>query len=213
MVDSDRVRALFAMSSCFALVVSQSGDSVAYRLDGADGLTLQVVSVASDRRRELAVGLPPSDAPLYWLPDGDRLACYGHSAGGEAALRQAFRRPRRVDRRRRLGGAVRPRVGDRGRNQPLGWSREVLPDFAEDPDTWHELSPASHAEGLDAALVALYGRRDPVVPVDHGRRLVETVADDAPLEYHEFDAGHGGDLDTDVAVWTTIVDFLDRHCR
>ena len=98
-------------------------------------------------------------------------------------------------------------------NQPLGWSREVLPDFAEDPDTWHELSPASHAKGLDAALVALYGRRDPVVPVDHGRRLLETVADDAPLEYHEFDAGHGGDLDTDVAVWTTIVDFLDRHCR
>ncbi|PSQ03038.1 hypothetical protein BRC92_07695 [Halobacteriales archaeon QS_4_69_31] len=76
MVDSDRVRALFGVSSCFAPAVSPSGDAVAYRLDGADGLTLQVVSVASDRRRELAVGLPPLDAPLYWLPDGDSVACY-----------------------------------------------------------------------------------------------------------------------------------------
>ena len=213
MVDSDRVRALFAMSSCFALAVSPSGDAVAYRLDGADGLTLQVVSVASDRRRELAVDLPPPDAPLYWLPDGDRLACYGHSAGGEAALRQAFRHPDVWTAVVDWAGPFDLVWGIEDGNQPLGWSREVLPDFAEDPDTWHELSPASHAEGLDAALVALYGRRDPVVPVDHGRRLLETVADDAPLEYHEFDAGHGGDLDTDVAVWTTIVDFLDRHCR
>jgi len=95
---------------------------------------------------------------------------------------------------------------------PAGYVAD-LPDYEADPDLWHERSPATHADGLDVPLLAMYGRRDSAVPLEHGRRLLDAVPDDAPLEYHEFDAGHGasGEFGLRVAVWATILEFLDRR--
>jgi dipeptidyl aminopeptidase/acylaminoacyl peptidase len=143
--------------------------------------------------------------------DGDRVGVYGHSDGGEAALRQAFRYPGVWDAVVAWAGRF-DLVGTRETDTGLPSAKLAqLPDYDEDPETWETYSPATHADRLDVPLLALYGRRDPIIPVANGRWLLETVPDDAPLEYHELDAGHVGDIGDDVTVWTTTLEFLDRR--
>jgi len=151
-----------------------------------------------------------------WVADrprvaGDRVAFYGHSYGGEAALRQAFRHPEPWAAVVAWAGPYDLVWGVEEGDLPLPWKRDAFPEYEADPETWREASPAAHADGLDVPLLALYGRRDPLIDPAHGRRLVEDLPDDAPIEYHEFAAGHGGDPDTDVTVWTAIHEFLDRR--
>lgn len=145
-----------------------------------------------------------------WV-DGDRLALYGGSSGGEGALRQAFRHPEVWTVVVAWAGPFDLVWGLEEGNLPLPGRDSVLPDFEDDPEVWRDLSPATHADGLDVPLLAMYGRQDPFFSIEQGRRLLEAVPDDAPLEYHEFDTGHGGDIDGDTAVWTTILDFLERN--
>lgn len=143
--------------------------------------------------------------------DGERVAFYGHSYGGEAALRQAFRHPDVWTAVVDWAGTFDLVWGLEEGALPLPWKASAFPDYDEDPETWREASPASHADDLDVPLLIAHGRRDPVISVEQSRRVRTAVDDDAPLEYHEFDTGHGGDLDGDTAVWTTILEFLERR--
>ncbi|PSQ01673.1 hypothetical protein BRC95_11825 [Halobacteriales archaeon QS_5_68_33] len=166
--------------------------------------------LAQDAHREYAAaGAWLADRPDV---DGERLAFYGHSSGGEAALRQAFRHPDAWAAVVDWAGFFDMVWAAEAGELPAGYVAD-LPDYEADPDLWRERSPATHADGLDVPLLAMYGRRDSAVPLEHSRRLLDAVPDDAPLEYHEFDAGHGtsGEFDVRVAVWATILEFLDRR--
>jgi len=167
-------------------------------------------SLAQDAHREYAAaGAWLADRPDV---DGERIAFYGHSSGGEAALRQAFRHPDAWTAVADWAGFFDMVWAAEAGELPAGYVAD-LPDYEADPDLWHERSPATHADGLDVPLLTMYGRRDSAVPLEHGRRLLDAVPDDAPLEYHEFDAGHGasGEFGLRVAVWATILEFLDRR--
>ncbi|MFB6146128.1 MAG: prolyl oligopeptidase family serine peptidase [Halobacteriaceae archaeon] len=156
-------------------------------------------------------------AAARWLAERDdiredAIAFYGHSAGGKAALGQAFRHPEVWSAVVAWAGAfdLEWEVTERG-DPTVDTPTEPKPPYDEAPAVWGEASPATYADSLSVHLCAIYGRRDPLVPIGHGRRLVDTVPDDAPLEYHEFDTGHGGAIADDVAVWRTILEFLDRR--
>lgn len=144
---------------------------------------------------------------------GDAVAFYGHSAGGKAALGQAFRHPEAWSAVVAWAGAfdLEWEVTEHG-DPTLNTPTEPKPPYDEAPEVWRETSPATYADSLAVPLCAIYGRRDPLIPIGHGRRLLDAVPDDAPLDYHEFDTGHGGAIADDVAVWWTILEFLDRRC-
>lgn len=145
--------------------------------------------------------------------DGDRVAFYGRSAGGEAALIQAFRHPE-------VWTAVINWVG----RFDLIWAvesdhldsvrmNEAFPSYEDNPDAWHHANPATYADNLSIPLLAVYGRSDETVPITHGRKLLKAVSDDAPLDYSEFNVGHGVTLDGKVSSWNVILEFLERHLR
>lgn len=141
------------------------------------------------------------------------VAFYGHSAGGTAALHQAFQHPTVWTAVVAWAGVFdKVWAGESGTTTHTVATSDV-PAYEDAPDVWQAESPATYAETLAVPLCALYGRHDSLVPLEHGRRLRNTVPTDAPLEYHEFNAGHGEDHETKVAVWLTVLAFLSRQMR
>lgn len=138
---------------------------------------------------------------------------YGRSAGGEAALIQAFRHPE-------VWAAVIDWVGrfdliwavESGHLDPVRMN-EAFPSYEVDPDAWHDANPATYADDLTVPLLATYGRFDQTVPVAHGRKLLEAVPDNAPLEYHEFNVGHGVTLAGRISTWNVVLEFLERQFK
>jgi dipeptidyl aminopeptidase/acylaminoacyl peptidase len=96
------------------------------------------------------------------------------------------------------------------------WSLVGPLETEQDRARYHERSPVAWIDTIISPLLLLHGDADPVVPVEHSRRLVASLeALGAPIEYHEFAGeGHGWrdpsvrrlDLELSVA-------FLDRICR
>lgn len=129
--------------------------------------------------------------------DPEKIAIYGHSYGGYAALMALARTPRKF-----AAGISAMGVTDlallvdsfRGDPQKLAWWIHFAGD-TNDPAEHRELkrhSPITVAEHIERPLLMFHGARDSTVPRKHfDRLLAELRKGDAPLDYLVFpDEGH-----------------------
>ena len=85
--------------------------------------------------------------------------------------------------------------------------------ITEIPDVYQDASALSHIDEESAPFLVVHGAQDPVVPVEHSRRLVAVLRQEGiEVDYVELpDAGH------DVFGWDRVgprvLSFLDRHLK
>lgn len=151
-----------------------------------------------------------------WI-DPKRIAVYGGSYGGFAALSCATRLPE-------YWAAAVSVVGPSNlvtfaKSVPPSWKR-FMKDWVGDPDADREMllrrSPISYVERMRAPLLVLQGAKDPRVVKAESDQMVDRLkARGVAVEYHVFDdEGHGFmKKRNQVRGWKLIADFLLRHLR
>ena len=151
-----------------------------------------------------------------WI-DAKRIAVYGGSYGGFAALSCATRLPE-------YWAAAVSVVGPSNlvtfaKSVPPSWKR-FMKDWVGDPDEDREMllrrSPISYVERMRAPLLVLQGAKDPRVVKAESDQMVDRLkARGVAVEYHVFDdEGHGFmKKRNQVRGWNLIAEFLLRHLR
>ncbi len=123
--------------------------------------------------------------------DGARAIAHGRSLGGGVMCGLAARRP--------LRGLV---LESTFRSVKVIARRFMLPGiFVADP-----FDNEAAVRGFDGPIVVLHGRRDEIIPFDHGRTLAERAAD---AELVEFASGHN-DLPDGERYWAAIDRLIER---
>ena len=71
-------------------------------------------------------------------------------------------------------------------DQTLNWFHWAIGDPGKDEERFYETSPINHVEKIQAPLLIVHGVFDPIVPVEHARRLVGKLKSAGKeFEYHE----------------------------
>ncbi|GAA1579323.1 S9 family peptidase [Actinomadura kijaniata] len=149
--------------------------------------------------------------------DPQRLAAYGGSYGGFAALSCLARLPYRWAAGVSICGPT--NLVTLAQDAPPTWRTYVDTVLGNpDADAQHLLSrsPITHADAIDAPLLILQGARDPRVPRAESDSLVERLrARGVKVRYEVFpDEGHGFTIPTnEVRAYTQTADFLLTHLR
>lgn len=131
--------------------------------------------------------------------DFEKIGMLGHSMGGDIALDIAVTYPELVD----AFVLYAPASGDAWKNFDR-WKREepyaektlnTFGSYADDPDTWDELSASGYLENLSAPMLVFHGEKDDVVPVEWSDSLVRNLEEKEkeiryviyPEEDHQFE--------------------------
>ncbi|MFI6517902.1 prolyl oligopeptidase family serine peptidase [Spirillospora sp. NPDC050679] len=149
--------------------------------------------------------------------DAGRLAAFGGSYGGFAALSCLARLPYPWAAGVSICGPT--NLVTLAQDAPPTWRHYVDTVLGNpDADAEHLLSrsPIAHADSIDAPLLVLQGARDPRVPRAESDSLVERLrARGVAVEYHVFpDEGHGFTTPAnEIRAYTQAADFLIAHLR
>ncbi len=129
--------------------------------------------------------------------DPEKVAIYGHSYGGYAALMALARTPRKFAAGiSAMGATDLALLVDSFRDHPqrLAWWIHFAGDPYDLADyrDLKEHSPITHAEHIERPLLMFHGARDSRVSKEHSDRLVAKLREKGvPVEYQEFpDEGH-----------------------
>ena len=129
--------------------------------------------------------------------DPERIAIYGHSYGGYAALMGLALTPGKFAAGISINGVTDLALlvdGFRAHPEKLGWWLHFAGDTHDIADyrEMKQYSPVTHASRIRRPLLILHGARDSTVPKEHfDRLLAELRKGDAPLDYLVFpDEGH-----------------------
>jgi dipeptidyl aminopeptidase/acylaminoacyl peptidase len=147
----------------------------------------------------------------------DRVAVYGMSYGGFAALSCMTRLPRRWAAGVSVCGPS--NLDTLARSMPADWAGTVAAMFGDvsDPDDARELrrrSPLSYASQISAPLLVIQGATDPRVPQAEADQIVAAArANGADVRYEVFaDEGHGfTSRQNYIKAHTVIAEFLLQH--
>ena len=151
--------------------------------------------------------------------DPDRVAVYGISYGGFAALTCMTRLPGRWAAGVSVCGPS--NLDTLARSMPPDWAGTVAAMFGDvnDPDDRRELrrrSPLSYASQISAPLLVIQGATDPRVPQGEADQIVAAArANGADVRYEVFaDEGHGfTSRQNHIKAHTVITEFLLEHLR
>lgn len=158
--------------------------NISYRLLGGPGGDNRWPSQIDDVQR--AVRWVRANAGRYGV-DPDRIAAYGHSAGGHLAAMLGVR-DTRDDTDPELAGmssrvnAVIDLAGDMDLTipYPQAMDREIVVDLMggtidEVPDAYRDASPLSWVDAETVPFLIVHGTRDDVNPVEHARRMADAL--------------------------------------
>jgi dipeptidyl aminopeptidase/acylaminoacyl peptidase len=151
---------------------------------------------------------------LDWV-DATRLAVFGKSYGGFAALSCVSRLPDLWAAGVSVCGPA--NLETLARSMPPEWATTVYSMFGDPDETAAELrarSPVSYAGQIIAPLLVVQGATDPRVPKAEADQIVDRArANDVNVTYMVFpDEGHGfTSRDNDLRAYTAVAEFLVRH--
>jgi dipeptidyl aminopeptidase/acylaminoacyl peptidase len=151
--------------------------------------------------------------------DPDRVAVYGMSYGGFAALSCMTRLPGRWAAGVSVCGPS--NLETLARSMPPDWAGAVAAMFGDvgDPEDVRDLrrrSPLSYASQISAPLLVIQGATDPRVPQAEADQIVAAArANGADVRYEVFaDEGHGfTSRQNHIKAHTVITEFLREHLR
>ena len=152
--------------------------------------------------------------------DPKKIAIFGFSYGGYAALMGAVRKPQIY--RCAVAGAAPADLmkmmdfeAKEGTDSPgyLYWAR-TMGDPATDAAMLRAASPALKVDAIDIPILIVQGDEDYIVPVEQGRLMAKALAKAGkPHEYWEIEGeGHGGfERDVELKYLTRVIDFIAKH--
>jgi dipeptidyl aminopeptidase/acylaminoacyl peptidase len=152
--------------------------------------------------------------------DPAKIAIFGGSYGGYAALMGAMRKPQLY--RCAVAFAAPSDLmkmmdyeAEEGKDSPgyVYWAR-TMGDPATDAAMLRAASPALHADAIDIPVLVIHGDEDFIVPVEQGRLMDKALAKAGKVhEYMEIEGGgHGGwAWDVERKYLTRVVEFLGKH--
>lgn len=152
--------------------------------------------------------------------DPKKIAIFGFSYGGYAALMGAVRKPQLY--RCAVAGAgpadlikMMEYEAKEGADSPayLYWAK-TIGDPATDADMLRAASPALQVAAIDIPVLVIHGSEDTIVPVEQGRLMDKALTKAGKVhEYMEIDGeGHGGwDLEVERKYMTRVIDFIGRY--
>jgi dipeptidyl aminopeptidase/acylaminoacyl peptidase len=151
------------------------------------------------------------------IADPNRLAIYGASYGGYAALAGVTFTPELYRCAINYVGVTDLAILNRQTWQ-YHRDREIQAYYQHwmdnDPKTMRERSPVHHVERIRVPTLHAYGENDPRVDIQHWTRLrAQLDRHGKPYEYLRLeDEGHGFDRSANrIRFYSTMVAFLDRH--
>ncbi|WP_271066917.1 S9 family peptidase [Caulobacter sp. NIBR1757] len=151
--------------------------------------------------------------------DPKKIAIFGFSYGGYAALMGAVRKPQIY--RCAVAGAAPADLmkmmdfeAKEGTDSPgyLYWAR-TMGDPNTDAAMLRAASPALQVDAIDIPILIVQGDEDYIVPVEQGRLMAKALAKAGkPHEYWEIEGeGHGGfERDVELKYLTRVIDFIAR---
>lgn len=151
---------------------------------------------------------------LDWV-DAGRLAVFGKSYGGFAALSCVSRLPDLWAAGVSVCGPA--NLETLARSMPPEWATTVYTMFGDPDETAAELrerSPVSYAGQITAPLLVVQGATDPRVPKAEADQIVDVArANGVDVTYVVFpDEGHGfNSRDNDLRAYTAVAEFFVRH--
>jgi len=152
--------------------------------------------------------------------DPKKIAIFGFSYGGYAALMGAVRKPQLY--RCAVAGAAPADLmklmefeAKEGKDSPdyLYWAT-TIGDPATDAAMLRAASPALQVDAIDIPVLIIQGDEDYIVPVEQGRLMARAMAKAGrPHEYWEIEGeGHGGfEPDLERKYLTRVIDFIGKH--
>ncbi len=152
--------------------------------------------------------------------DPKKIAIFGFSYGGYAALMGAVRKPQLY--RCAVAGAAPADLmklmefeAKEGTDSPgyLYWAK-TIGDPATDAAMLRAASPALQVDAIDIPVLIIQGDEDYIVPVEQGRLMAKAMAKAGkPHEYWEIEGGgHGGfEADLERKYLTRVIDFIGKH--
>jgi dipeptidyl aminopeptidase/acylaminoacyl peptidase len=152
--------------------------------------------------------------------DPRKIAIFGFSYGGYAALMGAVRKPQLY--RCAVAGAgpadlikMMEYEAKEGTDSPayLYWAK-TIGDPVADAAMLRAASPALQVAAIDIPVLVIHGSEDSIVPVEQGRLMDKALTRAGKVhEYMEIDGeGHGGwDLEVERKYMTRVIDFIGKH--
>ena len=151
------------------------------------------------------------------VADGSRIGMYGSSGGGYMTSIALTCAPDRFAAGVTSCGIVSLETFYRSTRADLrGMVRAYMGSPDEDPQLFHERSPLTHIDRIQAPLLVLHGGTDPRVPASEAALLVEALRVRGIIhDYHVYpDEGHGfRDLANQSDALRRIVAWFDQHLR
>ncbi|MCZ6716775.1 MAG: S9 family peptidase [Gammaproteobacteria bacterium] len=125
-----------------------------------------------------------TDAVLWAIDHGyakhGKVCIYGASYGGYATLMGLIKTPELfscgidyvgVSDLDRLYVDIKKKNSVSGQDELVNWFHWAIGDPGKDKERFYETSPINHVEKIQAPLLIIHGVFDPIVPVEHARRL------------------------------------------
>lgn len=125
-----------------------------------------------------------TDAVLWAIDQGytkhGKICIYGASYGGYATLMGLVKTPELfscgidyvgVSDLNRLYLAMKRKFAVSGQDNRVDWFHWAIGDPDKDKERFYETSPINHVDKIQAPLLIVHGVFDPIVPVEHARRL------------------------------------------
>ncbi|MCH7509741.1 MAG: S9 family peptidase [Proteobacteria bacterium] len=170
-----------------------------------------------------------TDAVLWAIDQGytkhGKVCIYGASYGGYATLMGLVKTPELFSCGIDYVGVsdintfyvdIKTKNSVSGQDQDLNWFHWAIGDPGKDKERFYETSPINHVEKIQAPLLIIHGVFDPIVPVEHSRRLVGKLKSAGKeFEYHEkrYEA-HGFRTPANQADLYDMIDkFLAKHIK
>jgi dipeptidyl aminopeptidase/acylaminoacyl peptidase len=152
--------------------------------------------------------------------DPKRIAIFGGSYGGYAALMGAVRKPQLY--RCAVAFAAPSDLmkmmdyeAKEGTDSPAyGYWARTMGDPATDAAMLRAASPALHADAIDIPVLVVHGDEDFIVPVEQGRLMAKALAKAGKVhEYMEIEGGgHGGwEWEVERKYLTRVLEFIGKH--
>ncbi|MCZ6687226.1 MAG: S9 family peptidase [Gammaproteobacteria bacterium] len=170
-----------------------------------------------------------TDAVLWAIDQGytkhGKVCIYGASYGGYATLMGLVKTPELfscginyvgVSDLDRLYLAMKRKYSVSGQDRRVNWFHWAIGDPDKDKERFYETSPINHVDKIQAPLLIVHGVFDPIVPVEHARRLAGKLKSAGKeFEYQEkrYEA-HGFRTPANQADLYDMIDtFLAKHIK
>ena len=170
-----------------------------------------------------------TDAVLWAIEQGytkhGKVCIYGASYGGYATLMGLVKTPELfncginyvgVSDLKNLYVDIKRRNSVSGQDQTLNWFHWAIGDPGKDEERFYETSPINHVQKIQTPLLIIHGVFDPIVPVEHARRLVGKLKSASKeFEYQEkrYEAHGFRTPDNQTDLYEMIDKFLAKNIK